>query len=117
LHRAVILVAALTIAAGSSSAAAKGTGRTENLYDPQHFESLPPEIRSVIAGLCSGGEPRAMHIFAEYSQGEQIITLHYERLYCVGRDVDFCKPNGCLHQVFRLSGGHYRLERSYYGPN
>jgi len=116
-HRVVFLFAALTIVVGNTSASAKGTGRTENLYDPQHFESLPAEIRSVITRLCSGSEPRAMHIFAEYSEGAQTVTLHYERLYCVGRDISFCKPDGCLHQLFVLSGGHYRLERSYYAPN
>ena len=113
MHRVAFLFVALTIAAGTTQASAKGTGRTENLYDPQHFESLPPEIRGALTRLCS--TPRAMHVFAEYSDGERTITLHFERFYCDGRE--FCNSAGCLHQVYVLNEGHYRLERSYYAPN
>jgi hypothetical protein len=114
LRGVTIFLALVVCYALSIPASAKGTGRTENLYEPQHFESLPPEIRSAIAKICSA--PRAMHVFAEYSEGANRITLHFERFYCQGRDV-FCNASGCLHQVYILSNGHYRLEHSYYAPN
>jgi hypothetical protein len=101
------------MADGIAPASAKGTGHTENLYDPQHIEMLPPELRGAIERLCPA--PHAMHVFAEYSEGARTITLHFERLYCSSRE--FCNSAGCLHQVYVLNDGHYRLQRSYYAPN
>jgi len=94
------------------SVQAKGSNyHSEDRYNSQHIDSLPPEIRGLIARECY--DPRALHNFAAYSEGDRTIVLHYEHFYCQGHDV-FCKASGCLHQVYVLSGGHYRLKRSYY---
>ena len=95
-------------------AIAKGSNyRSDDRYNPQHITSLPPEVRAVVEHECS--DPRALHEFAAYDEGRRIV-LHYEHFYCQGHDV-FCKAEGCLHQVYVPSGGHYRLQRSYYAPN
>ena len=104
------VVAALLI--GGSTLAKGTTYRSEDRFNPQHIQSLPPEIRASIEHQCD--LPRALHDFAAYSDDR--IVLHYEHFYCQGRDV-FCNASGCLHQVYVSSGGHYRLQRSYYAPN
>jgi hypothetical protein len=40
------------------------------------------------------------------------IHLHYERLHC--DTASFCNGTQCLHQVYKLSRGHYRLDQSFY---
>jgi len=108
-----ILYAVLTALLIGGSALARGIYRSEDRYNPHHILSLPPEIRASIAHQCD--VPRALHDFAVYSDHDRIV-LHYEHFYCQGRDV-FCNASGCLHQVYVLSGGHYRLQRSYYAPH
>jgi hypothetical protein len=98
----------------SNPASAKGTGMSEDRYNPQHIDSLPPEIRTAIYHKCS--TPRALHPFAVYSKNLQRIVLHFEHFYCDERDT-FCNSSGCLHQVYVSKGNRYRLLRSYYAPN
>jgi hypothetical protein len=51
----------------SNQSSAKGGGmHSEDRYNPQHIESLPPEIRNAIIHRCS--TPRALHTFAVYSE-------------------------------------------------
>jgi hypothetical protein len=102
---ALLLISAQLLAKG-------GNMRSEDRYDPQHVENLPPEIRDAVVRQCD--TPRALHPFAHYTDNLQTLVLHYEHLYCsIGT---FCGPFGCLHQVYGSSHGHYRLLRSYYAP-
>lgn len=83
----------------------------DEVYNPQHITSLPPEIRSSVYASCS--EPRALHKFAEYRDSLRIITLHFERLLCGTSDFQ-CLASGCLHEVFTLTrSGQYKLTRRY----
>jgi len=98
-----------------ASSLAKGGGmHSEDRYNPQHIDSLPPEIRNAI--YHKGSTPRALHSFASYSENMHRIVLHFEHFYCNQRDT-FCNSSGCLHQVYVSTGGNYRLLRSYYAPN
>ena len=90
-----------------------GNYHTEDLYNPQHIESLPPEIRNSILHRC--GTPKALHPFARYFDNSKRIVLHFEDFICDG-DGTYCTASGCLHQVWVSTGGRYRLVRSYYAP-
>lgn len=93
---------------------AKGSSiHTQDRYNPQHIDSLPPEIRASILHKCS--EPKALHPFAEYSRDMKTIELHFEHFACDG-DGAYCGPSGCLHQVWSLMRGHYHLVRSFFVP-
>jgi hypothetical protein len=95
------------------SLAKGGSYHTEDRYNPQHIESLPPEIRNAIYRKCS--TPKALHPFASYSDNFKKILLHYEHFVCDG-DGTYCTASGCLHQLYALVEGHYKLVRSYYAP-
>jgi hypothetical protein len=103
---AVLLMSALSFAKG-------GGMHSEDRYNPQHIQSLPPDVRNTIMHRC--GTPRALHDFASYHDDLRRIVLHFEHFYCNERNT-FCSPLGCLHQVYVLQGGRYRLLRSYYAP-
>ena len=93
---------------------AKATSvRTEDRYNPQHIDSLPAEIRDSILRRCT--MPKALHPFASYSDDLKRIVLHFEHFLCDG-DGTYCRPSGCLHQVWVSMGGHYRLMQTYYAP-
>jgi hypothetical protein len=108
-HRCLSVVVAFFLTCGQLSARG-GSFHTEDRYNPQHIDSLPPEIRGEIYRMCS--TPRALHPFASYFDDGRIV-LHFEHFYCNERD-KFCRPYGCLHQVYISLRGHYRLIRSYY---
>ena len=108
------LVASVLVPLISTPSLAKGGNyRSEDRYDPQHIESLPPEIRDAVIYQC--GKPRALHPFASYTDNLQKVVLHFEHFYC-STGGSFCGPSGCLHQVYATSHGHFRLIRSYYAP-
>ena len=88
--------------------------RSEDRYNPQHIDGLPPEIRNAIYHKCS--TPRALHDFASYSENMHRIVLHFEHFYCDERNA-FCNASGCLHQVWVFADGHFRQLRSYYATN
>jgi hypothetical protein len=89
-----------------------GPYQKDEVYNPQHIISLPPEIRASVYARCN--EPRALHTFAEYRDNLRIVTLHFERLLCGPSEVR-CSASGCLHEVFTLTGnGRYKLTRRYY---
>lgn len=98
---------------GNQSFAKGGSLTSEDRYNPQHIESLPPEIRDAVIHRC--GTPKALHPFASYPENLQKVVLHFEHFYCSTSDT-FCGPSGCLHQIYVSSRGHYRLLRSYYAP-
>jgi hypothetical protein len=106
-----VVCAVVVILLSSTAALARGNYRSEDRYNPEHISELPPEVRALVVRECA--DPRALHTFADYSDPRKIV-LHYEHFYCQGHDV-FCPATGCLHHVFVLINGHYRLEQSYYG--
>jgi hypothetical protein len=55
----------LAVVCSIAEAKAKGGNYlTDEVYNPQHISSLPPEIRAYVYASCN--EPRALHNFAEY---------------------------------------------------
>ena len=56
-----LMVILLTCA---QSSAKGGNYHTEDRYNPQHIDNLPPEIRNSILHRCS--TPKALHPFAGY---------------------------------------------------
>ena len=90
-----------------------GPYRMEDRYNPQHIDNLPAEIRTSILRKCK--DPKALHPFAAYSDGSRKIELHFEHFLCDG-DGSYCRPSGCLHQVWVLVHGRYRLMQSLYAP-
>ena len=112
IFRSLYVLFALLITCNGLSAKG-GSYRMEDRYNPQHIDSLPAEIRTSILRKCK--EPKALHPFAAYSDGSNKIELHFEHFLCVGNG-NYCRSSGCLHQVWILVGGHYRLMRSFYAP-
>jgi len=108
--RSFCVLIALSLTCSQSSAT---NYRAEDRFNPQHIDSLPPEVRNSILHSCA--EPKALHTFASYSDGSNRIVLHFEHFVCDGVGT-YCNPSGCLHQVWVSVGGHYRLVRSYYVP-
>ena len=96
-----------------------GSYRMEDRYNPQHVDNLPAEVRTSIFRTCKEPstckEPKALHPFAAYSDGSRKIELHFEHFLCNGGD-SYCRPSGCLHQVWVWERGHYRLTQSFYAP-
>jgi hypothetical protein len=109
--RASIYLLAVLLASTQSHAKG-GNIRSEDRYDPQHIENLPPEIRQQVLKLCPA--PKVLHEFARYSEHLRKVVLHFEDLYC--GEKPFCGPSGCFHQTYVLSGGRYRLLKSYSAP-
>jgi hypothetical protein len=107
----------LAVSCIAEAKAKGGSYLTDDVYNPQHVSSLPPEIRAAVYAHCN--EPRALHSFAEYRNNLRIVTLHFERSLCGISEVR-CSASGCLHEVFTLTrSGRYQLMRRYYAkePN
>jgi hypothetical protein len=108
------------VACGIAVANAKGGNPqayqpNQDGFNPEHINSLPPEIRSSAYAKCV--EPRALHSFAKYGDGVRTVTLHFEHLRCGASQVR-CSASGCLHEVFTLTpSGRYKLIRRYYEPD
>jgi hypothetical protein len=79
-------------------------------WNPYHISQLPTEVRTAVIAMCPQ-TPSAGHYFATYSQDQ--VNLHFEHFRCDARS--FCNGSLCLHQVYKLAGGHYRLAKSIYG--
>jgi hypothetical protein len=79
-------------------------------WNPEHIDHLPPDVLSAVMAKCPQ-RPNAGHYFATYFRDE--IHLHYEHLHC--DTASFCNGSQCLHQVYKLADGHYRLAKSFYG--
>jgi len=99
----------------ASPAFARGSGLhlLDPALNPQHINGLPAEVRDAVAHMCRSGQ--AGHQFARYSQNLRVLVLHFEHFRCGERGAR-CTQAGCLHQVYTRTDGHYRLLRSYYGP-
>jgi hypothetical protein len=118
--RAILsLATVLCIALSPIPADARGGMPAENRWNPQHIDSLPPEIRNAIARYAQvcGGSLAAEHMFATYFQKgtARLIALHFEHLRCSG-GAPICSAKGCLHQVYISRGGPYRLLTSAHVP-
>jgi hypothetical protein len=98
----------------SSPAFARSGGPTaEDRWNPQHVSGLPAEVRNAVVRMC-GQPPKAERAFSSYFENSRRIVLHFEHLRCDGRPL--CTQAGCLQQIYILTGGRYRLLKSYYGP-
>lgn len=98
----------------SPTAARGGAATADHPWNSEHIDQLPAEVRSAISHLC-GPSSRAAHYFATYSENSRFLNLHFEQFHCQSHNV--CTQAGCLHQVYILTNGRYRLLRSYYGSN
>jgi hypothetical protein len=79
-------------------------------WNAEHVDRLPADVRAAVLAKC-GAHPDAGHYFATYFHDE--VHLHYEHLHCTG--ASYCNASGCLHQTYKLSGGHYHLTKTFYG--
>jgi hypothetical protein len=106
--------AVLFACASTASVHARSGGHSgEDRWNPEHIGQLPSEVRDAVLRLC-GHSPLAEHNFATYLQNSRLIKLHFEHLRCDAHP-PFCNQSGCLHQEYILTGGRYRLLRSFYG--
>jgi len=83
-------------------------------WNSERIELLPPEVRDAAIRMCEDHLPRAGHYFATYFENSRLIRLQFELLQCDGR-ATLCRGDSCLRQEYGLTGGHYRLMKSYYG--
>jgi hypothetical protein len=114
-HRVIATGVLLSFVGHVSPTAARGSQvAADPPWNSEHIAQLPEEIRKALIRLC-GESAQAAHYFATYSQNSKLINLHFEHFQCQTNNV-LCTQAGCLHQVYILRGGHYRLLRSYYGP-
>jgi hypothetical protein len=95
-------------------AAAIAQKTTDPPWNADHIDHLPVDIRNAVLAMC-GERPNAGHYFATYSNNSKQINLHFEKFHCEGRPI--CTNAGCLHQTYALAKGHYRLVKSFYGPD
>ena len=96
-------------------AVARASSSEEKIWDPGNIDALPPEVRSALTRMC-GPDLAAQQYFAGYFENSKLLVLHFGRLRC-GNRTAICTQGRCLHQVYRKVGDHYRLLRSYYGPD
>ena len=95
-----------------SPAVARGSlGGGDPPWNAEHVNRLPAEVRKALGRLC--GSLQAAQYFATYSDNSRLINLHFEHSHC-DANKSLCTPAGCLHQVYALTHGRYRLVRSYY---
>jgi hypothetical protein len=103
-----ILSSAIVLISASAGTAAQFV--KDPPWNAEHIDRLPPDVRNAVIARCPLG-PDAGHYFATYFHDE--IYLHYELLHC--DTASFCNGSQCLHQVYKLTAGHYHLTRSFYG--
>jgi hypothetical protein len=84
-------------------------------WNAEHIDALPPEIRIAVLAMCPT-RPQAAHYFATYLDNSHRINLRFEKFHCEQR-ATLCNNAGCLHQVYAFANGHYRLAKSFYGPD
>ena len=82
----------------------------EDIWNSERIERLPPEVRSAVTRMC-GNAARAAHYFATFFDNSRVIKLHFEHLHCLRLKFN----TSCPSQEYISTGGHYRLQRSYYG--
>ena len=104
----------LNLVCQMSPASARGSaGTADHPWNSEHIDHLPAEVRSAVSHLCGPSWRAAHYYFATYSENFRLLNLHFEHSHCQLQNV--CTQAGCLHQVYFLTHGRYRLFRSYYG--
>jgi hypothetical protein len=88
-------------------------GSQDSAWSSERIDRLPPEVRTALTHMC-GNATQAAHYFATFLDNSRVIKLHFEYLHCDER-ARYCKGTSCLRQEYVSTGGHYRLQRSYYG--
>ena len=84
-------------------------------WNSERIDRLPPEVRSAVTRMCGNGA-QAAHYFATYFDNSRGIRLRFEHLHC-DEPAQFCRGTSCLRQEYISTGGHYRLQRNYYGDD
>jgi hypothetical protein len=107
-----ISVLALTAVSLLSIPTAGAQVAKDELLNPQRIDHLPKEVRAAVLSMCPT-RPSAGHYFATYNR--EHINLHFEYFHC--GNTSQCDGGRCLHQIYRLTQGHYRLAKSFYGPS
>jgi hypothetical protein len=114
MKRILIAIGLLASIGQVPSVSARSAGpHPEDPWNPSHIDGLPSDVRSAVKRMCSS--PRAEHQFASYLQHSRVLVLHFEHWRC-GAGGPLCTQAGCLHHVYILSSGRYRLLRTYYAP-
>jgi hypothetical protein len=114
-HQIVLAAVLLSLGGDRSAAVARASQASNDApWNSEHISGLPEEVRKALIRLC-GESAYAAHYFATYSDNSRLVNLHFEHFRCQTQKA-LCTQAGCLHQVYGLSGGRYRLLRSYYGP-
>jgi hypothetical protein len=114
-HSAIAAGVAFLLFCNPPIALARGSQMVrDDPWNSERIEGLPPEVRDAVIRMCEDHPPRAGHYFATYFENSRLIRLHFELLHCDGR-ATFCRGDSCLRQEYGLTGGHYRLTKSYYG--
>lgn len=106
-HRAAVAIAGILFA--SASAWSFGGGSSGH---PDYLAMLPANLQKIVMARCSGSAHPHQY-FATYFHNSAELDLHYDRLSCDGPN-RFCTAAACLHEIYALHGGGYRLSRSYY---
>lgn len=113
----MILAGLVGAAATTGAAVARGGVARDDPFAGEHIDMLPGDIRSGLARLqaACGGKAAATHYFSTTidAGGESFRSLHFEDFACPGRAA-VCKPTGCLHEIYRVTGGRSRRVFSAY---
>jgi hypothetical protein len=74
-----------------------GSFHTEDRYNPQHIDGLPPDF---VPRSIAGAAIQKRSILSPATQPDsKRIVLHFEHFVCDG-DGSYCIAAGCLHQFF-----------------
>ncbi|UGA42343.1 hypothetical protein [Bradyrhizobium quebecense] len=104
-----ILMLALPILLSSELPAVSKSsiGHNDGPWNSDHIDSLPPEVRQYIAGICRG-PASAQHDFATYSPREKRWRINLEYLRCNGIGA-FRRGNQCLDVDFVEQGSRFHV--------
>jgi hypothetical protein len=107
---AIILVPLISAALISTRSFSKGGNyRSEDRYDPQHIESLPPEVRDAVIRLCPA--PRALHNLrpTRTTFNRSCCTSN---IYTAGLTHFAGRPAACIKPTFRPAAATVCCEAS-----
>ncbi len=110
--RNLLLLLCILQASASPALSKSPTSNGDSPWNQGHIDSLPPDVRNYIAGICRGA-PVAQHDFATYLPSERRWRINLEYLRCDGLGV-YRRGNQCLDVDFIEVGSHFRLARKQY---